>query len=53
MDYEALSTLNISETQELLRRIEVLEAENSKLQSQIYDIENLKKDIEILKASIK
>lgn len=42
VDYEALTTLNISATQQLLKRIEVLEKENQ-------DIKQLRQDIEGLK----
>lgn len=35
VDYEALSTLNISATQELLKRIEVLEGENAQLKVEV------------------
>lgn len=42
VDYEALTTLNISATQALLKRIEALEKENQ-------DIRQLKKDVESLK----
>jgi hypothetical protein len=44
VDYEALSTLNISATQELLKRIESLECENKKikeLEAKIQNIENM------------
>lgn len=42
VDYEALTTLNISATQELLKRIEKLEAELNELIKIKVDIENLK-----------
>ncbi|RYU97359.1 tail fiber domain-containing protein [Emticicia agri] len=42
VDYEALTTLNISATQQLLKRIEVLEKENQ-------DMKQLKQDVESLK----
>lgn len=35
VDYEALSTLNISATQELARRVELLEAENAALKNKL------------------
>ena len=51
VDYEALSTLNISATQELLKRIEVLEKENTVLKSQMTAIEELKAEIAEMKNS--
>ncbi|RFS17579.1 tail fiber domain-containing protein [Emticicia sp. C21] len=42
VDYEALTTLNISATQQLLKRIEMLEKENQ-------DIKQLRQDVESLK----
>ena len=41
VDYEALSTLNISATQELLKRIEQLEKENATLKTQAAKVDNL------------
>ncbi|NHM07317.1 hypothetical protein G4D82_08805 [Flavobacterium sp. CYK-4] len=49
VDYEALSTLNISATQELLKRIEVLEDENNKLKAEAQNYKALKADVELLK----
>ena len=56
VDYEALSTLNISATQELLKRIEELntrlnasENENNKLKAQVDSFEQVKSDVEMLK----
>jgi hypothetical protein len=42
VDYEALSTLNISATQELLKRIEALEAENKTLKTANQEMQNVK-----------
>jgi type IV secretory pathway TrbF-like protein len=56
VDYEALTTLNISATQELLKRIEILEsivaslsAENSLLKTENSAIQTLRNDMNILK----
>lgn len=50
VDYEALSTLNISATQELLKKQEKLEAEN-KLQSE--EIKNLNKRLDVIEKMLK
>lgn len=42
VDYEALATLNISATQELLKRIEILEKENQRINQLAKEVENLK-----------
>jgi hypothetical protein len=42
VDYEALTTLNISATQQLLKRIEILEKENQYIKQIRQDVENLK-----------
>lgn len=42
VDYEALTTLNISATQALLKRIEVLEKENQEIKQLAKQVENLK-----------
>jgi hypothetical protein len=42
VDYEALTTLNISATQALLKRIETLEKENQEIKQLAKEIENLK-----------
>ena len=53
VDYEALSTLNISATQELLKQINDLKAQNAALKAKNEaDIQNLKADIEALKAAV-
>jgi hypothetical protein len=52
VDYEALSTLNISATQALLKRIEELEAKNASLTNQVEEMAALKNDIEAIKASL-
>jgi hypothetical protein len=49
VDYEALSTLNISATQELVKQVNDLKAQNEQLQS---DNATMKTDIEALKAAI-
>jgi hypothetical protein len=59
VDYEALSTLNISATQELLKRIESLEkkvldltTENLILKAEAHEVEGIKNDIEMLKGML-
>jgi len=52
VDYEALSTLNISATQELLKRIEQLEQENKTLKVQVSAIDQLKAEMQEIKNSI-
>lgn len=42
VDYEALTTLNISATQQLLKRIEILEKENQRINQLAQEIESLK-----------
>ncbi len=49
VDYEALSTLNISATQELLKRIESLEAENQTLKIQNKEMKEVKAEVTDLK----
>lgn len=49
VDYDALTTLNISATQELLRRIEKLEAENAALKVQKQAFDHLKAEVEAMK----
>jgi hypothetical protein len=49
VDYEALSTLNISATQELVKQINELKAQNAALKS---DNSSMKADIEALKAAV-
>lgn len=52
VDYEALTTLNISATQELLKRINILETELQEMNLIKVDIENLKSKLEsFMKAS--
>ncbi len=55
IDYEAVSMLNVSATQEIIKRIEVLQNENNSikkeneiLKNKIQEIDNLKKRIELL-----
>jgi hypothetical protein len=56
VDYEALSTLNISATQELVKQINALKTENAQLKADNSqnknDIQNMKADLEILKATV-
>ncbi len=52
VDYEALSMLNISATQALLKRIEELEAKNAGLTNQVKEMAGLKNDIEAIKAQL-
>jgi Chaperone of endosialidase len=56
VDYEALSTLNISATQELVKQLNDLKAQNAKLQSDNDKIKadnsSMKADIEALKAAV-
>jgi hypothetical protein len=49
VDYEALSALNISATQELVKQINDLRAENQSLKSRVDKVET---DIETLKAAL-
>jgi len=44
VDYEALTTLNISATQELLKRITQLESENNSLKNEVQEIKTGKAD---------
>ena len=53
VDYEALSTLNISATQALVKRINNLEIQNAALKTKLDKVEtDIKADIEILKAEV-
>ena len=56
VDYEALSTLNISATQELVKQINDLKAQNATLKAKADKVEmdntNMKVDIEALKAAV-
>jgi hypothetical protein len=49
VDYEALSTLNISATQALVKRINDLEVQNAALKT---DVKKMKADIEQIKAAM-
>ena len=49
VDYEALSTLNISATQALVKRINDLEVQNAILKT---NVDNIKTDVEQLKAIV-
>ena len=52
IDYEAVSMLNVSATQALLKRVEVLEKENNKLKESNRNYENFKAELETLKNSV-
>ena len=52
VDYEALSTLNISATQELLKRIQVLEQENTSLKAEVGNLANLRAEMDAIKAML-
>jgi len=52
VDYEAISMLNVSATQELLKRIEALESENRKLTKSNTELMGLKSQIEVLERSV-
>jgi hypothetical protein len=52
VDYEAISMLNVSATQELLKRIEALESENQKLTESNTELMGLKSQIETLERSV-
>jgi hypothetical protein len=50
VDYDALTTLNISATQALLQRVEALEAENAQLKSENESLSGLKAEVAEIKA---
>ncbi len=52
VDYEALSTLNISATQELAKRLLQLEKENSVYDQRLQKVESQEKRIELLESKI-
>ena len=52
VDYDAISMLNVSATQELIKRVTALEKENTALRQSVTEIEKLRNDIEVIKASI-
>ena len=53
VDYEALSTLNISATQALVKEINDLKAQNTTLKTKLDKVEtDMKADIETLKAEV-
>ena len=52
VDYEAISMLNVSATQELLKRIETLEDQNNVLKAQNSELLELKSKMETLERSV-
>jgi len=55
VDYEAISMLNVSATQQLIKEIEVLKKQNKELSNKVKNIDNLTekvKEIDVLKAEI-
>lgn len=52
VDYEAISMLNVSATQELLKRIEALENQNNVLKAQNSELLKLKSKMETLERSV-
>ncbi len=52
VDYDALTTLNISATQALLQRIEALEKENEVLKLENQGFQNLKAEVEAIKSTL-
>jgi hypothetical protein len=52
IDYEAVAMLNVSATQESLKRIKALEQENAKLKESSKEILDLRSELEILKKSV-
>ena len=52
IDYEAISMLNVSATQESLKRIKSLEQQNAKLKETCEELLDLKSELENLKKSV-
>ena len=52
VDYQAVSMLNVSATQALLKRIEALEKENKKLKEVNNTVEALKAELEVIQRSV-
>jgi len=52
VDYQAVSMLNVSATQELLKRVEALENENAQLKEANSNFADLKAEVETLKRSV-
>jgi hypothetical protein len=52
VDYDAIAMLNVSDTQELAKKIEALEAENAKLKAQATELTNLRNRMETLEKTI-
>jgi len=53
VDYEALSMLNVSATQELVKQLAALQQQNTALQSRVSELEQLGKRMDALEAMIK
>lgn len=52
VDYEAISMLNVSATQELFKLISQLKSSNEELEQKLSDYSSLKADVEILKEAL-
>lgn len=52
VDYEAISMLNVSATQQLFKLISELQSDNKELEKQLSEYSSLKSDIELLKEAI-
>ena len=52
VDYQAISMLNVSATQALLKRIQALEKENETLQEANKDMKALKAEVDVLKKNV-
>ena len=52
VDYEAISMLNVSATQELFKMIQELRDRNSNLEEKLSDYSTLKSDVELLKEAL-
>jgi hypothetical protein len=50
VDYEAISMLNVSATQELAKQLEKLQAENAELKAKVAQIESMLQDLKIMNA---
>jgi prefoldin subunit 5 len=52
VDYEAISMLNVSATQELAHRVETLTAENAALKNRVASLEAMAAEVAQLKAAL-